>query len=866
MKNISRLCFLFLVLIISSIEIVSANWLPVSTTCTSLNGTTVTWNVTIPKIEGTYQYCARQEVLEDPYASGTLVFDGIDYIYTDQYGNVTNIGPWTPNRSQFIGNYIVKSKIYKFDKSPPNLCRAIDSILYIGWLPAVSPFVPYTWGWTNKDLYLKVACTDPYSWCEKPFYYRNAVHGVLSVLITERDNIGNERTNSCPYNVTVQKDANPPQVSVKDPSGSLLDDTSDPNFETGALLATDSVTFEVTIQDVMDAWSAISGIKNYSANVVQIADYQYTPIVPTTAICNVPMVSFSPSIDPTNNYNVVDTRLFNIICDNTTPSFRKTGVYQIDIRTEDVAGSIKNYQTRIVVYPNPDIHIVENPTLPTPDPVNSDGIALHTFNAQVLDKFDNPVYDHPVENIVYTGSENIYINEVNQTGNAVFVKNTNPAFTSPTGVLSVHIASIAPGELPTGFGFNINKWTTVATYLSRTGTSEYYGFWDGTEVRKFLRPYTSILTLDPSKIILGYVHTGSLGITPDTSFAPAAYAVYDFLGSFSAIDPNMVLSYTASLSPIQVLFTPEQVGGNIIDFKIKTHPYISYIMSGTTITSYATPDAADTGTTLTISGNSWAVNRIYIIWNKQITGKDGYVSTLSDIATTPSIDIKNTIRKNATISVRGRTPNLASDTSPQIVRGIKYVTWDYTLGDSEAVSRNWETLIVTDGNVTVDTELFNTSWKPIAIIVLSTKLNNGKGNLFITPQVRYIGSLIYTDESIESVDVNGDRFVAMNKYRSDSLSKQLVLNGVFISRNTIGWAVKASNASGAGGKKYTLPGNIGTDDLFLAARFDLAFLRSSNDWYTTVTQPYNLNNNAFTVVVYDGNYLQSPPPWFSTRP
>jgi len=111
------------------------------------------------------------------------------------------------------------------------------------------------------------------------------------------------------------------------------------------------------------------------------------------------------------------------------------------------------------------------------------------------------------------------------------------------------------------------------------------------------------LTLDPSKIILGYIHTGSLGITRG-SFAPAVYTVHNFLDSFLAIDPNMVLSYTSSLSPIQVLFTPEQVGGNILDFKIKTHPDISYIMSGTTITSYATPDAADTGTTLTISGNS----------------------------------------------------------------------------------------------------------------------------------------------------------------------------------------------------------------------------------------------------------------------
>ena len=902
MKKIILLLTFLLTIIVYSIDAVSANWLPIDIPCTKYNATTINvWTVTIPKFEGIFQYCAKQELLENPYAGWTIVFNGSSYLFTSPSGTTTNLGWSPPNQAQFRGNYIVKAKIYKFDKTPPNSCTSGTGTLYYWSLPAVTPLIAYTWAWTNQEIFWRVSCTDwvpgnliqtaswdiinigfytlswssvysgseymtwysilssstrDISWCEKSFYDTDASHGVSSVLLTLKDNAWNTNTNNCSYNYTVLKDAFSPIISVKDQFENFLDDITD------SKLATDSTYFVVRVEDIVNGWNAVSGIKNYSAMVTHIADYLYQPITPEIAICDVSLNTFPITVSPP--YTSPDEREFTIICD-TTPSFQKTWVYRIQIQSEDNAGNIKNFETRMIVYPHPDIHIVEKPTLPTPDPVNSDGIALHTFNAQILDKYDNPVYDHNVNDVVYTGSANIYIDEVNGIGNAVYVKNTNPAFTSPTGVLSVHIASIAPGELPTGFGFNINKWTDVDTYLSRTGTSEYYGFWDGTEIRKFLRPYTTTLTLDPSKIILGYIHTGSLGITRG-SFAPAVYTVHNFLDSFLAIDPNMVLSYTSSLSPIQVLFTPEQVGGNILDFKIKTHPDISYIMSGTTITSYATPDAADTGTTLTISGNSWAVNRIYIIWNKHTYGKDGYVSTISDIATTPTIDIKNTIRKNATIAVRGRTPNLASDTSPQIVRGIKYISWDYVLGGSEAVSRNWETLIVTDGNVTVDTELFNTSWKPIAIIVLSTKLNNGKGNLFIKPQVRYIGSLIYTDESIESVDSTGARFVAMNKYRSDSLSRQLVLNGVFISRNTIGWAVKASNDSGAGGKKYTLPGNIWTDDLFLAARFDLAFLRSSNDWYATVTQPYNLNNNAFTVVVYDGNYLQSPPPGFSTRP
>lgn len=67
---------------------------------------------------------------------------------------------------------------------------------------------------------------------------------------------------------------------------------------------------------------------------------------------------------------------------------------------------------------------------------------------------------------------------------------------------------------------------------------------------------------------------------------------------------------------------------------------------------------------------------------------------------------------------------------------------------------------------------------------------------------------------------------------------------------------------------YTLPGGVGSDDLTLAARYDLSFLRSSNIGHDdpSATQPYNMSNDAFTVVVYDAQYIQSSPPGFSMKP
>ena len=118
------------------------------------------------------------------------------------------------------------------------------------------------------------------------------------------------------------------------------------------------------------------------------------------------------------------------------------------------------------------------------------------------------------------------------------------------------------------------------------------------------------------------------------------------------------------------------------------------------------------------------MNRIYIIGNKQTIGKEGYVTTRSDIGNMTVVDIRNNIRKNANLSVRLRTPNIATDASPSIVNGIKYIKGDYTITAAEAVNRTWETLIVVDGNVRFDTDKFNTSEKKTAIIVLKTDFNN----------------------------------------------------------------------------------------------------------------------------------------------
>lgn len=178
-----------------------------------------------------------------------------------------------------------------------------------------------------------------------------------------------------------------------------------------------------------------------------VADYQLHPITPIS-ICNVPVTTFSSIVDPTNAYNIPDKRLFDIVC-NGAPSFEKTGLYQLDVRAVDVSGNVQNFQTKILVYPHPDLHVVDVPSASISSPVNSDGIAMHTFTGLLLDKFNNPVYNYPIQNIVHTGTNTTFINEITQTGIGSSMVNASNLLTSSNGLFGISMLSIAPGDIST---------------------------------------------------------------------------------------------------------------------------------------------------------------------------------------------------------------------------------------------------------------------------------------------------------------------------------------------------------------------------------------------------------------------------------
>jgi hypothetical protein len=934
----------------SGVLTTSANWLPVTEVCNSLNATTVnSGSKTFPKLQWEFKLCIKQELLENPYASGTLQFDGTNYYYTPPAWVMQLVGP-TVNQAQFLWNYIVEEKIYKYDTVAPETCsKPLD--VYFWTIPATPPLIAYTGGWTNQDLFSRHECKDglpaityivndkwvtstvapPYSvignkvyetvsidydcswyedvywtdasgntiiidsiyhaetctttstdlrptfsvltgsttatsWCQYPNIDTNVTHNTSTVLLAIFDNAGNGASHTCTYSgasLPVLKDAYPPIVSVREEQNTvLLKSITDVNFSTGKVIATENLSFHVKITDKLYGGSAISGIKEYRAQAKYIADYKWTPI-PHEVICSVPSTVFPKIIDPTNVYDVEDTKEFDLNC-ATGPAFTRAGIYLIEVYTLDHAGSERTFQSHVEVLPHPTIRFIEWSAFQWP--VNSDGIQAQVYRARMLDKYDNPVINHPISTLNVTGNSTVYENEVTLTKGNPFQILPSSYMSNDEWYIDVSVTSLAPGKLSSGFQVGVREWANPDEYEDNSGVEKLYSFSNPFDVRVFMRWYVGRILVDPVPINLWYPHTATLDISRN-SFAPAIYEVFGMESTLSAEDAGLTLSEIApvSSSATEMSFVPEQQLPEILSYVLQAHPYIKYSIWGKDITAYITTSSSDDAWIFVRSASTGSINRIYVSWNKKSIGKDGLVSSLDTINSRSPIELKNAIKRNAMIAVRSRTPDTSATATPSIVNNIKYIKWDYTITALEAANITWSTLIVIDGNVTLESDL-NVANKNIAIIVLNSEFSTTPTlwNIFIKPNVTYVSAILYADGAIKSVDSAWQTFPTMNQDRSDALKKQLVMNGIVISRNTIGGAVLGDVASGGGWKKYTLPGNMGTDDQDLAAQYDLSFLRSGNEGYDLAPMnSRNYWNDAFTVVLYDPKYLFSPPSGFS---
>ncbi len=354
------------------------------------------------------------------------------------------------------------------------------------------------------------------------------------------------------------------------------------------------------------------------------------------------------------------------------------------------------------------------------------------------------------------------------------------------------------------------------------------------------------------EIIKETIKVNNTKITPPEDGKDVTKYPYTFLNpakcQFKNADYKSICFYAQALLGITAKNELNIWARPMISYKFKNGPFVKYQLSPTP-TGY-------TNEPVTLSGGT--LNGIYIGGQQRSNGKDGIVSNMENIGGLKGFEFTNAIRKQVALVTRNRKAN-----DGKVIGKVLYVSGDKNLND--LLSKDWETVIVENGNLTIDANLENRD-NPKGIIVTSNSKNTG--NIYIKPNVTKLSAFIYADGSVESVDINGDVFKKSDISRTKSLTKQLMIYGGLLSKNTIGGAIL-----GKLGEKYILPGGKSTDNLDEAVRFDLSFLRMYNygkDGSTKWSKDnddkkWHQGHKESTVIIPNPKLISNPPAVFNFK-
>ncbi|NDK08391.1 hypothetical protein EOM39_04050 [Candidatus Gracilibacteria bacterium] len=285
-------------------------------------------------------------------------------------------------------------------------------------------------------------------------------------------------------------------------------------------------------------------------------------------------------------------------------------------------------------------------------------------------------------------------------------------------------------------------------------------------------------------------------------------------------------------------------------------PVISYKVGGKTVRYYLSKyDYANDRTPIDKSGDKFL--GVKIIGGLQGAGKYEFTGQGKNIANLYPSNLRTEIRKRAYDYTKKMT-------NRQVLNRVKYV-----VGEDAVISGDldYETLIVKDGNVVISGDL-NTSNKKLGIIILKDgyDVNTGynyKGNILVKPDVTKINAMIYADGAFMSAKANEDKvYYPDSTERTYALQRQLTMNGVLFTRNTIGGAQYV-------GGYYTIPGGIRTMSYDKSMVYDLNYIRRGN------IGCYDSNSNGNCedvnlgeikegfIIKYDSRIQTNPPKLFS---
>ncbi|MEF2176029.1 MAG: hypothetical protein V3575_06135 [Candidatus Absconditabacteria bacterium] len=528
-----------------------------------------------------------------------------------------------------------------------------------------------------------------------------------------------------------------------------------------------------------------------------------------------------------------------------TLGLTKAGDYSFVVTVKDGAGntSTKTYSNHLTIYPN---NIDDSKTqislVQSRDSIYATYEDSYTYNIKFFDQYNNPIYSKSINSISYVGNKIIYTNNVEKTG-LNSLNFTLGDMTDSTGRTSFALKSLAPGVYEEKFKISVPVWGD--DYENKSLREVIL---DTSKDNSFKKPFKgsfSVLT-SPYILTVGIDMNIRLNIESQFSNTPT-YLVQDFSNLLSLSDTdNHFFDYKDNFANFTSHPTFDarigiktddgyQINPNIY---LDPNPYIEYTLKGQLIKYHLT--AQDEALDMTnIKGEGDEILGVKIVGMTQAIGKQGILDVYVNNSNISVSQVSSEIRTQVLQSVR-------SYESGVVTNGIKYVNGNETIKSN---TLPYHTLVVENGNVTIDSNL-NTAKNKLGIIVLRTNKDDSVGHIYVKPGVTSINAFLYADGSLLSVNNDGTEF-GTNTDRSTILSKQLIINGSIISKNTIGGSLLGTSGT------YTLPGGATTTSLQEALKYDLNYFRVGNNGCDkndnkVCTDPGEYENP--TVVIYSNQF------------
>lgn len=574
----------------------------------------------------------------------------------------------------------------------------------------------------------------------------------------------------------------------------------------------------------------------------------------TGALLTWSIANISPAVD---TIWTIISKDFNFVS-----IFKQAWCYNLEIQWRYWANTWFN--TNVITIP---LEIIANNNLklgsldisssPTPDYYanNSDEV---TICQTILDEYDNPInnlvpYIWESATLYWTWLDT---DSTNTVWDSEWLVTSSPAdFTSSK--LCWKIKSKAPWKK------DLKYIIKVPEHKQQLNLAESSDLFESTITVPvtFLKPITWLLKiLSASNFTMWSMQRAKINLSNigGLSFVDLSntwtYALEKFEDSFGVVDTVNYKIHSWSLySETEMDFSMNYIVQNREwDLRVKAEPEISYEFPWVPplrikyfLSSSANPndrlvtsDQLAVMKWISVSGNSqWK-------WNLETAN---IKTNFTDLSTSSQ---RSLIKQKVQWLIKGRQANSTK------LNWIYLTTWDIILSSALATLNNNDTIVVKNGNLSIDT---NITWKNIWIVVFrDSNSDDSKWNVYVSAGLKEINAFIYADWALLSWESDFTAYDNTVDINHTILNNQLVFKWFLFTRNTIWWALYNSS------NIYKMPGGATTTDFDKAMRVDLNYIRRENIWHNDSSWTAGINQwkKENFVILPNPTAQSNPPKWF----